>query len=66
MQELLVFDFKIKYYKGKKNLANRLSCRLDYLDSNKVAAALKALLASFLNRFSTASSLKVSVKAVDI
>ena len=66
MQELLVFDFKIKYCKGKKNPANGLSCKLDYLDSNKVAAALKALLASFLNRFSTASSFKVSVKAVDV
>ena len=46
-----MFDFVIKYKEGKKNPANRLSCRLDLQDNNKVKEARQAPLASFLERF---------------
>ena len=29
IEEMSVFDFKIEYREGKKNPADRLSCRLD-------------------------------------
>ena len=51
MQELAIFNFYIKYYKGKKNSIDGLSYRLDYWDSSKTAEAKRALLASFLNKF---------------
>jgi hypothetical protein len=48
---MLVFNFKIKYREGKKNPIDRLSYRLDLQVSSKVLEARKALLISFLRRF---------------
>jgi hypothetical protein len=48
-----VFDFKIKYREGKKNPTDRLSCRPDLQVSSEVLEARKALLVSFLGRFTS-------------
>ena len=48
-----MFDFKIKYREGKKNLTDRLSCRLDLQVSSEALEARKALLISFLRRFTS-------------
>ena len=51
MEELAVFDFQIEYREGKKNPADGLSRRPDHRDSNEAAEAMRAPLASFLDRF---------------
>ena len=48
-----VFDFKIKYREGKKNPVDRLSYRLDLQVSGEALEARKALLVSFLGRFTS-------------
>ena len=48
-----MFNFKIKYKEGKKNLVDRLSYRLDLQVSSKALEARKALLISFLRRFTS-------------
>jgi hypothetical protein len=50
---MLVFDFKIKYREGKKNPMDGLSCRLDLQVSGEALEARKALLVSFLGRFTS-------------
>ena len=48
-----MFDFKIKYREGKKNPVDGLSCRLDLQVSGEALEARKALLVSFLRRFTS-------------
>ena len=48
-----MFNFKIKYREDKKNLTDRLSCRPDLQVSSKALEARKALLISFLRRFTS-------------
>ena len=64
MQELAVFDFNIEYRESKKNPVDKLSCYPNYQDSSEAAAARKALLASFLNKFVNGKAAKESNRAV--
>ena len=48
-----MFNFKIKYREGKKNPIDKLSYRLDLQVSSKALEARKALLVSFLRRFTS-------------
>ena len=65
MQELAIFDFNIEYREGKKNLTDELSCRPDHWDSSEAAAARRALLASFLDRFVNRRAAEESDRAVE-
>ena len=51
MQKLAIFDFNIEYKESKKNPTDKLSRYLNYQNSSEAAAARRALLASFLNKF---------------
>jgi hypothetical protein len=53
IEEMLVFDFKIEYREGKKNPTDGLSRRPDLRVSGKALEARKALLVSFLGRFTS-------------
>ena len=64
IEEILVFDFKIKYREDKKNPIDRLSYRLDLQVSSKVLEARKALLISFLRRFTSIPQKEVQVIVV--
>ena len=48
-----MFNFKIKYREGKKNSVDRLSYRPDLQVSSEALEARKALLVSFLRRFTS-------------
>ena len=48
-----MFDFKIEYRESKKNPVDRLSCRPDLRVSGEALEARKALLVSFLGRFTS-------------